>query len=477
MAAPMLNLIQTQKQTLKISPAQIQLLNFLQLNTLELEQHIKNELEENPILEEGTDESKDEIESFEEGGINAAKDDRTQDYMDWDEFRDDDTPDYRTRINNASDDDNAYTPMMVEITTWRDELKEQFHLLALTERQQLLADFVVDSLTDAGYLNYNAEAIADDVSFTSGIFVEEEEVKEIIDLLRRMDPPGLGARDLQDCLLLQLERLSSPEATVTAKLIKSHFEDLAARNYEKLMRANNLTSDQLKAIVALIGTLNPQPVTGSQVDTLIVKDNIVPDYIVRVDGELIDVELNNRRIPPLKINKSYAQEVGGTRAANTYVNSKMNAANWLIEAIQQRENTMLKSMRTIVKLQEEYFKTGDVRRLKPMVLRDVAERIGMDVSTISRVTSGKYAQTPFGVIHLKDLFTEGVVTQSGEEVSNRQIQLVLAELVSKEDKQHPLNDFQLAEMLAERGYPVARRTVAKYREQMDIPAASLRRIL
>ncbi|WP_428653131.1 RNA polymerase factor sigma-54 [Runella sp.] len=473
----MLNLIQTQKQTLKISPAQIQLLNFLQLNTLELEQHIKNELEENPILEEGADDSKEEFDAFDEGGLNTKAEDRTQDYMDWDEFRDDDTPDYRTRINNFSDDDDTYTPLMVEVTTWRDELKEQFHLLALNERQQLLSDFVVDSLTDTGYLNYSAGAIADDVSFTSGIFVEEEEVQEIIQLLRKMDPPGLGAQDLQDCLLLQLERLQGPEVGIATKLIKNNFEDFAARNYEKMMKSNNLTSDQLKAIVALIGTLNPQPVIGSQTDSLVIKDNIVPDYVVTVDGDLIDVELNNRRIPPLKINKTYAKEVGGTRAANTYVNSKLNAANWLIEAIQQRENTMLKSMRTIVKLQEDYFKTGNVRLLKPMVLRDVAERISMDVSTISRVTSGKYAQTPFGVIHLKDLFTEGVLTQSGEEVSNRQIQLVLVELVSKEDKQHPFNDFQLAEMLADRGYPVARRTVAKYREQMDIQAASLRRVL
>jgi len=262
MAAPMLNLIQSQKQTLKISPAQIQLLNFLQLNTLELEQHIKNELEDNPILEEGPEDSKEEFDAADEGGLITKAEDRTQDYMDWDEFRDDDTPDYRTRINNFSDDDNEYTPMMAEITTWRDELKEQFHLLALNERQQLLSDFVVDSLTDSGYLNYSAGSIADDVSFTSGMFVEEEEVQEIIQLLRKMDPPGLGARDLQDCLLLQLERLQGPEAALSMKLIKNNFEDFAARNYEKLMKSNNITSDQLKSIVALIGTLNPQPVIG-----------------------------------------------------------------------------------------------------------------------------------------------------------------------------------------------------------------------
>lgn len=476
MAAPMLNLIQTQKQTLKISPAQIQLLNFLQLNTLELEQHIKNELEENPLLEEGEEDAASDFESSDENALSSSED-RTQDYMDWEEFREDDTPDYRTRVNNFSDDDNAYTPTLVETASWRQELKEQFHLLPLTERQQVLADFVVDSLTDEGYLNYTAEAMTDDVSFTSGLYVEEAEVEEIIQILRKMDPPGLGARNLQDCLLMQLERRQDEKARIAAELVKKRFEDLAARNYEKLMRMSGLTFDELKDTLALIATLNPQPVVGSQTGALIVKDNIVPDYIVTVEGDIIDVELNNRRIPPLIINKAYAQEVGGSRAANTYVNSKLNAANWLIEAIQQRENTMLKSMRTIVKLQEDYFKTGDVRMLKPMVLRDIAERIKMDVSTISRVTSGKYAQTPFGIIHLKDLFTEGLMTNTGEEVSNRQIQLTLADLVSKEDKHNPYNDFQLAEMLADLGYPVARRTVAKYREQLDIPTATLRRVL
>ncbi len=474
MASPMLNLIQTQKQTLKISPAQIQLLNFLQLNTLELEQHIKNELEENPLLEEGEEIAGD----FDAAAdIQNSSEDRTQDYMDWEEFREDDTPDYRTRVNNFSDDDNSYTPALVEMTSWRQELKEQFHLMPLTERQQVLADFVVDSLSDEGYLSYTAEALTDDVSFTIGLYVEEAEVEEIVQILRKMDPPGLGASNLQDCLLMQLERRQDEKTQIAADLVKKRFEDLASRNYEKLMRLSNLSFEELKEALALIATLNPQPVMGSQTGALIVKDNIVPDYIVTVEGDIVDVELNNKRIPPLIINKSYAQEVGGSRAANTYVNSKLNAANWLIEAIQQRENTMLKSMRTIVKLQSDYFRTGDVRMLKPMVLRDIAERIQMDVSTISRVTSGKYAQTPFGIIHLKDLFTEGLMTNTGEEVSNRQIQLTLADLVFKEDKHNPFNDFQLAEMLAELGYPVARRTVAKYREQMDIPTATLRRVL
>ena len=470
----MLKLSQTQKQTLKISPAQIQLLNFLQMNTLELEQHIKNELEENPLLEEGA-----EISDKDQDLANEAED-RTQDFMDWDEFGDNDTPDYRTRINNHSDDDSTYTPVVSELTTWRQDLKEQFSMMPLTERQQFLAAFVVDSLTDEGYLNYTVEAIADDVSFSNGLYVEENEVQEILDLLKKMEPVGLGSRNLQECLLRQLAHRAEREKEATdvaTQLIAHHFEDLTTHNYEKIGRVTNLNNDQLKAAIGLIATLNPQPIVGGSSDTLPVKNNVIPDYVVHTVGESIEVELNNRQIPPIKINKSYAGSVGGGRAVNTYVNNKLNAANWLIEAILQRESTMMKAMRCIVKLQEAYFKTGDERLLKPMILRDVAERIQMDISTISRVTSGKYAQTPFGTIHIKDLFTEGLMSDSGEEVSNRQIQSALAELVQQEDKQQPLNDFQLADLLAERGFPVARRTVAKYRDVLAIPSAQMRRVL
>ena len=301
----MLNLVQTQKQSLKISPAQIQLLNFLQLNTLELEQHIKNELEENPFLDEGNEESSDDDwDNAAEGGVSDRGNDRTQDYMDWDEFRDDDVPDYKTRVNNYSDDDTTYTPAVVENVSWRQELKEQFHLLLLTERQQILADFLVDSLTDEGYLTYTAEALADDVSFTSGIYVEVTEMMELIDLLRHMEPAGLGAKNLQDCLLLQLERRQEPEAALAKELVKKHFDDLAGRSYEKLMKGLGINANQLKDVLAFVGTLNPQPVsTSNQAEVLGVKDNVIPDYIVMVDGDLIEVELNNRRIPPLKINK------------------------------------------------------------------------------------------------------------------------------------------------------------------------------
>lgn len=468
----MLNFVQSQKQTLKISPSQIQLLNFFQLNSLELEQYIKNELEENPILEEGNSQNDDLADE------NFSTDDRTQDYMDWDEFHDDNLPDYRTRVNNFSEDDTFFAPTLVESIGWRDEVKEQFHLLLDTERQRFLADYLVDSLTDEGYLQVSLDSLVDDVSFSSGMFVDDSEIQYLIDILHKLEPVGLGTSNLQECLLMQLERSQCTNAIIAQKLVKDHFDELATRNYDKLKRLCTFSIDEIKEAVALIATLNPQPVVGGQAaTTLTVKDNVIPDYVVTVEGELLEVSLNSRGIPPLSINKSYSEALGGSKEANSYLNSKINAANWLIEAIQQRENTMLKTMKAIVKLQKEFFISGNVRLLRPMVLQDIADQIKMDISTVSRVTSGKYAQTPFGIIHLKDLFTEGMKTDSGEEVSNRQIQLVLEELITKEDKNNPLNDFQLTELLSQRGYQIARRTVAKYREILGILPSTLRRTL
>lgn len=468
----MLNFIQSQKQTLKISPSQIQLLNFFQLNGLELEQYIKDELEENPVLEEGNDQNDD----FTDDNFNAE--DRTQDYMDWDEFNDDNLPDYRTRVNNFTDDDTVFAPTLVESIGWRDEVKEQFYLLIDSERQRFLADYLVDSLTDEGYLQVSLDSLVDDVSFSSGMFVDEPEIQYLIDILRKLQPIGLGTGNLQECLLIQLERSTDPKATIAKTLVNEYFDELATRNYDKLKRVCAFSSEEIKEAVALIATLNPQPVLGGQASTtLVVKDNVIPDYIVTVEGELLEVSLNSRGIPPLCINKSYSEILGGTKEVNSYLNSKINAANWLIEAIQQRESTMQKTMKAILRMQKEFFVSGNIRSLKPMILQDIAEQIKMDVSTISRVTSGKYAQTPFGMIHLKDLFTEGMKTDSGEEVSNRQIQLVIEELIMKEDKNNPLNDFQLTELLSQKGYQIARRTVAKYREILGILSASLRRTL
>lgn len=488
----MMNLSQSQRQTFKITPLQIQMLNFLQLSTVELEERIKNELEENPLLEEGIvtkDEATDN--EFEEVSDSESDDYATvttpdNDYSDWDEYGNDDTPDYKTNINNHSSDDDLYTVPIIQESDWRTDLKAQVHFMPLNDRQIMLMDYIIDSLSDNGFLTTTADVIADDVSFTNNVFVDIEEVEHLLKVLRMMDPPGIGAADLQECLMMQLQRKKEHgiDVELAIEIVAYNIEELAVRNYEKIMRMRNITSDELKNAIIQITALNAKPIMDGGTSSIAVKDNIIPDYIISYETNLsgdmsIDIALNNGRTPSLKINKDFAETINTNKnkAVNQYINTKMSAANWLIEAIQQRETTMLKSMKAIVLFQREFFKTGDIRNLKPMILKDIADQIGMDISTISRVTSGKYAQTPFGTINLKDLFTEGIKVDSGEEVSNREIQQAIANLISNENKQSPLNDFQLMDLLAQKGYNIARRTVAKYRENMSIPSAQMRRVL
>jgi RNA polymerase sigma-54 factor len=478
----MQRLTQTQKQTLKFSPLQIQMLNLLGLNTLELEQKIKDELEENPVLEEGEEapETGDETDADDFAG--EGNDLPTDDFRDWDEFSDDDIPEYKTRSDNFPADEDYYTSPVVQVTTWRDDLKEQVGTLDLDERQRMIADFIVDSLDDDGFLKYDAYNIADDISFTNNLWVEEREIEEILPLIRALDPPGIAARDLQDCLLLQLERKpQSPEIRLSTEVVRKHMHELAGRNYEKIMRVMNLDNEELKEVLSTIAHLNPKPVVGGQSGGLVVNENILPEYFVTNDNGVFEVNLNGRDLPSIRLNKSVLEMAESRdkkdRATAQFVKSKLASAKWFIDALRQREQTMLSTMRAIIELQREYFLTGDVRQLKPMILKDIADRIGMDISTISRVTSGKYAQTPFGIIHLKDLFTEGVRNDEGEEVSNREIQQAIVEIIDQEDKKSPLTDQQIQEALTDRGYPVARRTVAKYREQLNIPIAKIRREL
>ncbi|PLK42205.1 RNA polymerase factor sigma-54 [Emticicia sp. TH156] len=475
----MLNLSQTQKQTLRISPSQIQLLNFLQLSTIELEEHIKTELEENPMLEEATvgeDTDADDFDRDDKDALSAS----SADYLDWDEY-DDDTPNYKTQLNNYSSDDDFYSAPIIQQTSWRDDLKEQLHVLALNERQQLLGDFIIDSLDEHGFLKYDAEALADDVSFTNNIFVDVPDVEEVMAIIRNLEPIGIGTSNLQECLLIQLDkkREEGQDVDLAYDVVLNNLDDLAVRNYEKIMRSREICSEKLKNAINLITSLHAKPISEENTSSILIKDNIIPDYLVFYEDNKIEVSLNSNQIPPLRVNNSFNDLIQGTpdKAAANYIHTKVSAANWLIDAIQQRETTMLKTMKTLIKIQEEFFKTGNVQKLKPMTLKDVAEIIKMDISTVSRVTSGKYAQTPFGTIHLKDLFSGGIFTDSGIEVSNREIQQTLAGLISEEDKSAPLNDFQLADMLAQKGYPIARRTVAKYRDHLGIQSAQLRRVL
>lgn len=472
---------QTQKQTLKYSPLQIQMLNLLHLTTMELEQRIKEELEENPILEEGKEENATEeaADDFEDTvGTGDEDTGGIQDYYDWDEFRDDDIPDYKTFANNQSPDNELYTRPMVETIGFRDDLKQQVNFLKLSDRQQLIADFVLDSLDEDGFLRRDSDVIADDISFANSTFIEAEEVEQIVKIIQQLDPPGIAAHDLRECLQLQLARMENHDEVWrwATRIVNETFDELGSRNYDKIMKVLNLDEESLKRAIQLITTLNPKPASGLRNDSL-VNESIKPDFMLRYteDGE-IEVQLTWGNSPALKLNKVFTQmaEQKTDKATNQFLKSKMNSAKWFIDAIKQRENTMLNTLRAIVKLQYDYFQTGDIKKLKPMILKDVAEIIDMDISTVSRVTTNKYVQTPFGIILLKDLFTEGVTNEDGTEVSNREIQEAIREITEDEDKRHPYNDQQITDLLAKKGYSVARRTVAKYREQMNIPTARLR---
>ncbi len=472
---------QSQKQTLKYSPLQIQMLNLLHLTTMELEQRIKEELEENPILEEGKEENtpEDTANDFDDT-LNKGEDEApaVQDYYDWDEFRDDDIPDYKTYANNHSADDELYSRPMVEYISFRDELKQQVHYLKLNERQQLVADFILDSLDEDGFLRRDCDVIADDISFANSLFIDTEEVEQMLKVIQQLDPPGIAASDLRESLLIQLLRLEKQNEVwqFAVNIITDCFDELGSRNYDKIMRIQSIDEEILKKVIQLITTLNPKPASGLRNDA-IVNESIKPDFMLWYgDNGDIEVQLTWGNSPALRLSKVFTEMVGTKKdkATNQFIKNKMNSAKWFIDAIKQRENTMLNTLKAIAKLQYDYFQTGDIKKLRPMILKDVAEIIEMDISTVSRVTTNKYVQSPFGIILLKDLFTEGVTNEDGTEVSNREIQEAIREIVEVEDKRHPYNDQQITDMLSAKGYSVARRTVAKYREQLSIPTARLR---
>jgi RNA polymerase sigma-54 factor len=470
---------QVQKQTLKYSPLQIQMLNLLHLTTMELEQRIKEEMEINPVLEEGKEEqSQDTAEVEDTVGKGGEEVPAVQDYYDWDEFRDDDIPDYKTVSNNYSADDEVYTRPIVESISFRDELKEQIRFLSLNDRQQFIADFILDSLDEDGFLRRDCDSIADDISFANNIYIEAEEVENMLKLIQRLDPPGIGARDLRECLSIQLNRIEGdqPGVKLAKRVIKNLFEELGNRNYEKIMRVLEIGEAELKQALGVIVSLNPKPSSGLRNDSLI-NENIKPDFILTyASNDEIEVQLAWGNSPALRLNKYFIDMAGEKKDKPTkqFLKTKISSAKWFIDAIKQRETTMLNTLKAIVKLQFEYFQTGNIKLLKPMILKDVADIIGMDISTVSRVTTNKYVQTPFGIVLLKDLFTEGVANDMGVEVSNRAIQEAIREIIDGEDKRHPLNDQKITELLAERDYQVARRTVAKYREQLGLPTARLR---
>ncbi len=472
---------QTQSQTLKILPQQIQFLNLLHLNVLELDDYLKNELDENPFLEMSID---TEIPATSAGAGDTSTETYGDDDSEFDnplEFRglDDEIPDYNTKTENGYEPQDVYQAPAVQLTDIREELKTQCQFLSVDERIQTLCAYIIDSLDDSGFLSSSLDTLADDISFSKNLFYTDEELEVALKIVQQLDPPGIGARNLKECLSIQLIRLQSNgfRVDLPLTLVNDYMEALAAHEYEMIMTRLKVDQDDLRYAIDYIKDLNPRPLRGFADATNTAPDTITPEYVVELDGDDIFVTLANGRSEILKLSEGLEDLIKNTRdkKAEQFIRKKMDDANWIIEALRQRDDTMLRVMRVLAILQRDYFLTGDIKALKPMILRDVAAYVDLDISTVSRVTSTKYAQTPFGTIHLKNLFTHTFTTQDGREINNADVQDCLSEIIAAENKTNPLNDTEICNLLSQKGYPVARRTVAKYREMLHIPVAALRR--
>ena len=464
--------IQTQTQTL--SPPQIQMIKLLELPTIMLEQRVKQEIEENIVLEEDDRPSEDEEQ---EESISV------DDYL-----REDDTPGYKSRINNFSKDDKQRPVNISEGRSLQEYLMEQLGYRNLSEQDRQVAEFLVGSIDEDGYLRRDLESVGDDIAFTLGIDVSVEQLERLLAIIHQLEPAGIGARSLQECLLLQMaqRRMDSPSKRLAHKIITSYFEEFVKKHYEKLMSRLGVDEETFRDAIDEIKHLSPKPgnlYSDGGVDTT---PYIIPDFRLDYHDGHFDLSLNSYNIPDVKINRRYVDMIrnmvsaDGTvtesnREAIQFVKSKIDSAKWFISAIKQRHDTLMRTMQEILSFQQEYFKDGDKSKLRPMILKDIADRTGLDVSTISRVVNSKYVQTHFGIILLKSLFSEAMQTESGEIVSSYEIKNLLQQCIDEEDKRHPLTDETLMNILNDKGYCIARRTVAKYREMMDIPVARLRK--
>jgi len=463
----------TQKQQLKIHPQHLQMLQLLHLNTIELEQRIQNELEENPLIEEKADEDS----AFELGSGDTA-----QDYKDYEEYCYDDTPDYKLENAQHFQTQAPIEKPLVETEDFRHELKNQLALYALSESETEVGHFIVDSLTDEGFLEFSCEALADDYSLKFNKWIEPELVQRMIQIIQQLEPAGVGTANIKECLTLQLKKMQQgPDVKLALRILDNYYSELMHRNFEKIINELRIDEDDLKDTFHLLGTLKLKPVTASTGSPQ--TETILPDFLLTQDDDQMHVMLARERSSKLCISGSWKKMVYDTEKSGTdnrskqYLKSKLNAAEWFVNAIRQRENTMLKVMEAIVRIQSQYFEEGDITKLKPMILKNVADMVGVDISTVSRITCNKYVQTHFGNVLLKSLFTEGIANHKGEVVSNKVIQQAIQEVIRAEDKKCPYSDQQLVKVLAKRGFEIARRTVTKYREQLHIPAAQMRAFL
>lgn len=475
-----------QKLQQKLSPAQIQVIKMLEVPTLELEERIRQELEENPALEEGEEHDKENEDLEDDFGLD---DGGNNDDVDFEEYMaDDDIPDYKLKANNTSKDDkHEDIPFSVGMT-FHEFLIDQVGLLHLTEKDRLLTEYVIGNIDDEGYLRRMPEAMVDDIVFQAGLQTTDDEMILVIKLVQQLDPPGVGAANLQESLKLQLERKkATPTVMLARQLINEYFDDFSKKHYDKILRSLDMDETMLKKVLNEIIHLNPKP--GNAWGGNILEKSmstIVPDFILENDENKLTVHLNNSNIPELRVNSTYNemfQDYSGNKQnqsremkdAVMFVKQKIDSARWFIDAIKQRQNTLLTTMTCIVNFQNAFFIEGDDTYLKPMILKDIADRTGYDISTISRVSNSKYIQTEFGIFPVKYFFSESMTNDSGEEVSTREIKQILTECINNEDKQKPITDEALVAVLKTKGYIIARRTVAKYREQLSIPVARMRR--
>ncbi|MFN4074602.1 MAG: RNA polymerase factor sigma-54 [Cloacibacterium sp.] len=476
----------------KLAPQQIQLMKLIQLHTLEFQEELERELEENPALEVVKEDSgnEDDFSSLDADYESEGSETIDTDF-DVDEYLYDDEPSYKTASSNFSADDEDFDneSLLTEGQSLYDYLMEQIHLSSIDEEDLKIAEYIIGSLDNDGYLRREIKAIVDDLAFSQGIYTTQEKVKEILEnYVQKLDPAGVGARNLQECLLLQIEKkVSRDKAVILAgNILRHQFDALINKHYGKIINKYDIEEKDLKEALEVISKLSPKVGGNFDTQTITINQEIIPDFVIQIkDGQVIPL-LNSRNAPTLRVSEEY-KEILSTyshdknsaehKQAALFIKQKLDAAKWYIDAINQRQNTLMQTISAIVKLQKEYFLTGDEKNIKPMILKDVADITGFDISTISRVVKSKYADTPNGIILLKNLFSDSLTNDDGEEVSTKEIKNHLQEVISQEDKRKPLTDDALVDVLKEKGYNIARRTIAKYREQLNIPVARLRKEL
>ena len=478
------------KLSQKLSPQQIQLMKLIQLPTLAFEQRLLEEMNENPALETGKDEEevfeKDEFDNNDEYDDYEGSDNIEADDINVDEYlSNDEIPDYKLQANNFSDDDDDRENPYASPVSFHQDLINQLNTFILNDTDREIAEFLVGSIDDMGYIRRTIQDIVDDMAFTQGIYTDEKSVEKVLHIIHELEPSGVGARDLQECLLLQLKHKTPTEyVELATDIIENQFEAFTKKHYDKLLQKHSISNEQLKKAIHEIEKLNPKP-GGSFTGNNKVTENIVPDFAIRInDGEL-ELTLNGRNAPSLHVSKDYQEMMqtykdsrdksNSQKDAVQFIKQKLDSAKWFIDAIKQRQETLFVTMNAIMHFQEEFFLDGEETSMKPMILKDIADMVGLDISTVSRVANSKYVDTPYGTKLIKEFFSEAMKNDQGEDVSTLEIKKILQNTIEDEDKQKPLPDDQLAEILKEKGYPIARRTIAKYREQLDIPVARMRK--